>query len=392
MSGLQRFEQRLEQFVSGAFARAFRSAVQPVEISAALQRECDNNAQILSRQRRMVPNDFHVELSQADLDRLAPYDSALVKELTSQLTEHAEKQSYVFSGPVTIGFEAADDLTIGRFRVRSQAHASVISNATQTQVRRARAYVEVNGTRHPLQPPGLVVGRGTEADLRINDPGVSRRHVEFTVDESADGGVAIAVQDLGSTNGMLVDGHRVATTPLNDGSEVRVGRTTLTVRVSRRTPMSELTLFLIKISYLAILWIFVLSAISVVRSDMFGARVPQTAREAAAPKPRRQPKQRARKGAPTHVLVVDGANQGERADLAAAPILIGRGNDAAIRLDDDYVSTRHARIAASGDQWFVEDLGSTNGTYIGSARITQPTTLALGTQVRIGKTILELRK
>jgi len=231
VSGLQRFEQRLEQFVSGAFARAFRSAVQPVEISAALQRECDNNAQILSRQRRMVPNDFHVELSQADLDRLAPYDSTLTKELTSQLQEHAEKQSYVFSGPVTISFDAADDLTIGRFRVRSQAHAEVISNATNTQVRRARAYVEVNGTRHPLQPPGLVVGRGTEADLRINDPGVSRRHVEFTVEESADGGVAIAVQDLGSTNGILVDGHRIMTTSLKDGSAVRIGRTTLTVRV-----------------------------------------------------------------------------------------------------------------------------------------------------------------
>ena len=156
--------------------------------------------------------------------------------------------------------------------------------------------------------------------------------------------------------------------------------------------MSELTLFLIKISYLAILWIFVLSAISVVRSDMFGARLPATAREAAAPKARRQPKQKTRKGSPTHVLVVDGANRGERAELSEAPILIGRGADAAIRLDDDYVSTRHARIAASGDQWFVEDLGSTNGTYIGSARITQPTTLTLGTQVRIGKTLLELRK
>jgi len=156
--------------------------------------------------------------------------------------------------------------------------------------------------------------------------------------------------------------------------------------------VSELTLFLIKISYLAILWIFVLSAISVVRSDMFGARLPQGAREAAAPKPKRQPKQKPRRGTPTHVLVVDGANKGERADLAAAPILIGRGNDAAIRLDDDYVSTRHARIAASADQWFVEDLGSTNGTYIGTARITQPTTVTLGTQVRIGKTVLELRK
>jgi len=115
-----------------------------------------------------------------------------------------------------------------------------------------------------------------------------------------------------------------------------------------------------------------------------GAPVPERRKAKAAKKPRR--------GAPTHLVVVEGENPGTRAELADAPVLIGRGNDAAIRLDDDYVSTRHARIAASGDQWFVEDLGSTNGTYIGSARITQPTTLALGTQVRIGKTVLELRK
>jgi pSer/pThr/pTyr-binding forkhead associated (FHA) protein len=157
--------------------------------------------------------------------------------------------------------------------------------------------------------------------------------------------------------------------------------------------VSELTLFLIRIAFLAILWIFVLSAASVIRSDMFGARVPDTGRGAPAPgKPRKQPRARSRKGVPTHVLVVEGQNAGERAELADAPVLIGRGSDAAIRLDDDYVSTRHARIAASGDQWFVEDLGSTNGTYIGTVRISQPTTLTLGTQVRIGKTILELRK
>jgi pSer/pThr/pTyr-binding forkhead associated (FHA) protein len=160
--------------------------------------------------------------------------------------------------------------------------------------------------------------------------------------------------------------------------------------------MSELTLFLIRLAYLAILWIFVLSAISVVRSDMFGARVPAAARESGGGRAKRQKKApkapTRRRGSPTHVLVVEGANSGERAELDQAPILIGRGTDAAIRLDDDYVSTRHARIASSGDQWFVEDLGSTNGTYVGTARITQPTTLTLGTQVRIGKTILELRK
>ena len=157
--------------------------------------------------------------------------------------------------------------------------------------------------------------------------------------------------------------------------------------------MSELTLFLVRFAYLAILWIFVLSAISVIRSDMFGARVPtgdsgrESRRRAKAqkvPKPRR--------GAPTHVLVVQGSNMGATAPLSGAPILIGRGSDAAIRLEDDYVSTRHARIASSGDQWFVEDLGSTNGTYVGPSRITQPTTLTIGAQVRIGKTVLELRK
>ncbi len=157
--------------------------------------------------------------------------------------------------------------------------------------------------------------------------------------------------------------------------------------------MSELTLFLIRIAYLAILWIFVLSAISVIRSDMFGARVPEAARGARAgkaPKPQKQPSKR--KGAPTHVIVTAGSNVGDRAELDRGPVLIGRGSDAAIRLDDDYVSTRHARIAVSGDQWFVEDLGSTNGTYVGTVRITQPTTISLGSQVRIGKTVLELRK
>ncbi len=159
--------------------------------------------------------------------------------------------------------------------------------------------------------------------------------------------------------------------------------------------MSELTLFLIRVAYLAILWIFVLSAISVIRSDMFGARVPETARGAApAPSGRKvngKPR-KPRRGAPTHLLVVEGENPGTRAELADAPLLIGRGSDAAIKLDDDYVSTRHARVGASGDEWFVEDLGSTNGTYVGPVRITQPTTIGLGVQVRVGKTILELRK
>ncbi len=234
MGALQNFERRLEQAISGAFAKAFRSAVQPVEIAAALQRECDNNAQILSRNRRMVPNLFHVELSPTDLDRLSAYDSTMATELKDQLQDHADNQGYVFPGPVRIGFESAEDLTTGRFRIRSQAQAQVQSNATHTQVRRATALLEVNGTQHPLHPGGTVVGRGTEADIRINDPGVSRKHIEFEVAGTGEQ-LQLRVRDLGSTNGMLVDGHRISSTSLQDGSVVKVGNTTMTVRVVAET-------------------------------------------------------------------------------------------------------------------------------------------------------------
>lgn len=157
--------------------------------------------------------------------------------------------------------------------------------------------------------------------------------------------------------------------------------------------MSELTLLLIRIAYLAVLWIFVLAALSVIRSDMFGARVPETARRDAQPKPSNTSKRPKRgRGQPTHVIVVNGEHAGQTADLSSGMVLIGRGADAAIRLDDDYASTRHARIVFADGQWFVEDLGSTNGTYLGTVRITQPTPINLDSQVRIGKTILELRK
>jgi hypothetical protein len=154
--------------------------------------------------------------------------------------------------------------------------------------------------------------------------------------------------------------------------------------------MSQLTLFLIRVGFLAILWIFVLAAISVVRSDMFGARVPASARGTAEKGRKEKPaRTRTRRGVPTQVVVLA---TGESVPLSEAPIVIGRGADARIILDDDYVSTRHARIAVSGDQWFVEDLGSTNGTYIGTVRIHQATAVSVGTQIRIGKTVLELRK
>jgi pSer/pThr/pTyr-binding forkhead associated (FHA) protein len=160
--------------------------------------------------------------------------------------------------------------------------------------------------------------------------------------------------------------------------------------------VSELTLTLIKVGFLALLWMFVLSSVSVIRSDMFGERV-DPERGAAAPKSSKpsKPSKRAQKkkrGAPTQLVISEGANAGVSVPLEGAPILLGRGADATIRLDDDYVSTRHARFVPHGDDWYIEDLGSTNGTYIGSQRITTPMVVSIGVQVRVGKTIAELKK
>jgi len=158
--------------------------------------------------------------------------------------------------------------------------------------------------------------------------------------------------------------------------------------------VSELTLTLIKLGFLAVLWLFVLSAVSVIRTDIFGTKVqtPKTPKGQKQPKAQKVQRTRRMRGAPNKLQIVDGPNAGQSVPLGTEPILLGRGTDAAIRLDADYVSTRHARFATNGEQWFVEDLGSTNGTYIGSQRVTSPVPVAIGTSVRLGKTIVELRK
>ncbi len=230
MGVLQRFERRLESVVTGAFARAFRSSVQPVEIAAALQREVDNSAQILSRERRLIPNIFEIELSPTDHERLNPYGQTLEAELRDMLRSYADEQRYVFTGDVVIRFAQADELPTGRFTVRSRAEAQVTTLPGQrpsaAAARRAPVTLEVNGTQHPVEPPGVIIGRGSESDLQVADPGVSRRHVEIRVTPGTDS-VAVTLYDLGSTNGTRVDGHRVQTAQLGDGAQVQIGNTTM---------------------------------------------------------------------------------------------------------------------------------------------------------------------
>ena len=161
--------------------------------------------------------------------------------------------------------------------------------------------------------------------------------------------------------------------------------------------MSELTLTLIKLGFLALLWMFVLAVLSVIRSDLFGAKVDaRVAAPAAAPANGRTPKPakptKKRKGQPASVTIADGPQAGVGATLVSEPVVIGRGSDCQIRLDDDYSSTRHARVFQSEGEWWVEDLGSTNGTYLDGQRVTRPVPAEIGGSIRIGRTTLNIAK
>lgn len=226
MGFLDRFERGLEGAVNGVFARAFKGDVQPVEIAARLQKELDSEAKLMSRDRKLVPNEFVIGLSQHDYDRLTPYGKTLSGEIIPELREHARSMGYVFNGPIMLHFELNPDLPTGRFTVDSEAVAGVRSAqpSSQTALHRAQLVLEVNGMRHPLVPPGIVIGRGSEADLRVNDPGISRRHAEIRVS-----GDSVEIVDLGSTNGITVDGRKVRQAPVVAGTRIEVGSTRMLV-------------------------------------------------------------------------------------------------------------------------------------------------------------------
>ncbi|MEU8757861.1 DUF3662 and FHA domain-containing protein [Streptomyces sp. NPDC048659] len=288
MGVLKRFEQRLEGLVNGTFAKVFKSEVQPVEIAGALQRECDNNATIWNRERTVVPNDFIVELSAPDYERLSPYSGQLGDELAGLVRDYAKQQRYTFMGPIKVHLEKADDLDTGLYRVRSRTLASSSSQSQPSQQSpqqppspqqparggygypqagspagappmpaapppgapappghrptapagarpggpgpaspaggQVRRWIEINGTRHQISRPTLVLGRSTDADVRIDDPGVSRRHCEIRT------GTPSTIQDLGSTNGIVVDGQHTTRATLRDGSRIVVGSTTIVYR------------------------------------------------------------------------------------------------------------------------------------------------------------------
>ena len=161
--------------------------------------------------------------------------------------------------------------------------------------------------------------------------------------------------------------------------------------------MNNLTLLLIRLAFLAVLWLFVIAAVGVVRTDLFGqgrqGRQRRRQRKPPQVKTPRQPRAgRPGRGTPQRLLVTTGGLAGTSIGLTDQQITIGRANDATLVLNDDYASTRHARLFPQDGQWIVEDLGSTNGTYLDRQKVTQPTPVPPGVPIRIGKTVLELRR
>ncbi|MEV0400523.1 FHA domain-containing protein [Actinoallomurus sp. NPDC050550] len=161
--------------------------------------------------------------------------------------------------------------------------------------------------------------------------------------------------------------------------------------------MNQITLTLMKVAFLAVLWLFVIAAAGVIRADLWGSKAAaKAARPRQAAQPARPPRSaappRARRADPTKLVITEGARAGTTMDLVGTEITMGRANDVTLPLGDDYSSGRHARLFSQNGQWFVEDLGSTNGTFLGRAKVSRPEPVPVGVPIRIGKTVIELRK
>lgn len=226
MGLLERFEDSLDRLVNGAFARAFKAEVQPVEIASALQREVSDRAAVIDRQRTVIPNVFHVELSEHDYRRLAVFKDALQTELATLVRDYGAEQRYTLLGPVQVVLGQDDELETGIFRVRSEARAEVSSAGSQqaVSVDARQPRLEVSGTAYPLVRAVSRLGRGSDTDIRVEDPGASRNHCEIVL------GQPVLVRDLNSTNGTFVNGQRISQAEVADGSTIMIGTTHLVFR------------------------------------------------------------------------------------------------------------------------------------------------------------------
>ena len=246
---LRNLEAKLGGLVEGAFGRAFRTSVQPVELAHKLAKEMEDN-QMASVSRVYVPNHYRIFLSSQDREQFASYEPALRKELSDYLLEHARQESFSLSTRPQVEFHTDERLDLGELGIQAQllaspeeelqgpetpapsagdfGHTMVYSPSREARRlepadERRQALLVGGGRRNVLSGSRVVIGRSREADIVLQDPNISRRHAELRREEEG-----WQVVDLGSTNGIKVNGRRVDHQPLSPGDEITIGVTDLT--------------------------------------------------------------------------------------------------------------------------------------------------------------------
>lgn len=233
MGILDNVERGLEKLVRGAFSTGSKSQVQPLEIASALRKELDNRSLVLSQGRTLAPNVFTARLSDSDFDLAQQWGSALAEELCDVVIAHVNSQQYSLQGPVRVSFEHDPELRAGVFEIDSSIEKQAAPRrpaapsapaAPRRQPTRYQPVLDLDGRRYSMNSSSIVLGRSSEADIMVDDTGVSRRHLEIRATD----GRFFAV-DLGSTNGSYVNGQRVdGRSELTDGSTITMGRSRMT--------------------------------------------------------------------------------------------------------------------------------------------------------------------
>jgi hypothetical protein len=218
--GLRQIEQRLERLVEGAFAKAFRSGLQPVEIARRLAREMDLGRSV-GVQGVVAPNQFEIVLAPEDFDRFESFGEELVRELVDVAIEHAADEAYLLLGPVEVSLVADPEVAPGLIVINSGVEASVPSKLILTDARGREFQIDLDGGE-------ATIGRLASCELVLSDdPNVSRRHARVQLRS-----VSVVVTDLGSTNGTMLNGKLITEAELREGDVLGIGRTQLTVHLA----------------------------------------------------------------------------------------------------------------------------------------------------------------
>ena len=223
MKAFDRIERGVENAVDNVFSRAFRSDLKPVELASGIKKSMDDRAAALSRDRVIAPNDFTINLSQSDFEKIAEWgEDELRSELATVATNYAREQRYTFMGPISIKFVPLSSLTRGKITVRGVSKRGAVAPATTEDASEHNPIIDIDGDRYILTGAVTVIGRGSASDIVLSDPGISRRHLELQVTPNG-----VIARDLGTTNGTYVEGHKVDAATLVDGNTITIGNTTI---------------------------------------------------------------------------------------------------------------------------------------------------------------------